>query len=83
VVWPDFGYRKQIARCIPYAVNWQIKELVYTNGVEEKVDLRKLMRIIRASSYRGYLPIETLGPGDPFQKVPLFLKEVEKALRES
>lgn len=74
---------EQIARCIPYAVNWQIKELVYTNGVEEKVDLRKLMRIIRASSYRGYLPIETLGLGDPFQKVPLFLKEVEKALRES
>ncbi len=70
----------EIARCIPYAVNWQIKELVYNNGAEEKVDLEKLFQMIKASDYRGYLPIETLGPGDPFEKVPVFLKDVKKAL---
>ena len=70
----------EIARCIPYAVNWQIKEKVYPNGKEEKVDLKRLFSLINASGYRGYLPIETLGPGDPFEKVPVFLKEVKEAL---
>jgi sugar phosphate isomerase/epimerase len=70
----------EIARCIPYAVNWQIKELVYTNNKEEKVNLDKLFTIIRNSSYNGYLPIETLGPGDPFVKIPVFLEEVRTAL---
>ena len=40
------------------------------------MDLYKLCRIINASNYRGYLPIETLSPGDPFQIVPPFLKLV-------
>ncbi|WP_149243162.1 sugar phosphate isomerase/epimerase family protein [Dyadobacter sp. 32] len=70
----------EIERCIPYAVNWQIKELVYVNDREEKVNLKKLSKIIKASTYRGYLPIETLGPGDPFVKVPIFLKEVREAM---
>lgn len=70
----------EIARCIPYAVNWQIKELVYVNNKEERVNLKKLFALIKASDYRGYLPIETLGPGDPFQKVPVFLREVRQAL---
>ncbi|MBL7734986.1 MAG: sugar phosphate isomerase/epimerase [Chitinophagaceae bacterium] len=73
----------EIARCIPYAVNWQIKEKVYPNGKEEKVDLKRLFGLINASGYRGYLPIETLGPGDPFEKVPMFLKEVKEALYTS
>lgn len=71
---------EEIARCIPYAVNWQIKEKVYPGGKEEKVDLKRLFSLINASGYRGYLPVETLGPGDPFEKVPVFLKEVKAAL---
>lgn len=74
---------EEIARCIPYAVNWQIKELVYRNGAEEKVDLKKLFPLIKASSYRGYLPVETLGPGDPLVKVPVFLDEVRKVLADA
>ncbi len=71
---------EEIARCIPYAVNWQIKENVYPGGKEEKTDLKRLFSLIYASGYRGYLPVETLGPGDPFGKVPVFLKEVKEAL---
>jgi hypothetical protein len=47
------------------------------------MDLYKLCRIINASSYRGYLPIETLSPGDPFQIVPPFLKLVRGALEKA
>lgn len=71
---------KQIAQTLPYAVNWQIKENMYVNGAEVKTDLAKVLAIIKSSSYRGYLPIETLGAGDPKVKVPVFFEEVRKAL---
>jgi sugar phosphate isomerase/epimerase len=73
---------KEIAQTIPYAVNWQLKETMFVNGVEQKTDLDRLMKIIKESGYRGYLPIETLGEGDPKVKVPLFLNEVREAMRK-
>jgi len=73
---------KEIAQTIPYAVNWQLKETLFVNGVEQKTDLDRLMKIIKESGYRGYLPIETLGEGDPKVKVPLFLNEVREAMRK-
>ena len=71
---------KQIEQTVKYAVNWQLKENMYVNGVEVKTDLNKVIAIIKASGYRGYVPIETLGAGDPAIKVPQFLAEVRKAL---
>jgi sugar phosphate isomerase/epimerase len=71
---------EQIARTIPYAVNWQVKENIFVNGLEQKTDLKKLFKIIRESGYRGYLPIETLGKGDPAEKVAKFLIEVKEAM---
>jgi len=72
---------KEIAQTIPYAVSWQLKEILYENGVEQKTDLDRLMKIIQHSGYRGYLPIETLGEGDPKDKVSVFLKEVRAAMQ--
>jgi sugar phosphate isomerase/epimerase len=74
---------QQIVQTIPFAVNWQIKENMYENGREVKTDLAKIMAIIKSSGYKGYLPIETLGAGDPKIKVPLFFAEVKKALEQS
>lgn len=71
---------EEIQKTVPFAVSWQVKELINRNGTEEPVDLSKLMGIIKDSTYRGYLPIETLGPGDPFEKVPVFLAKVRAAL---
>jgi hypothetical protein len=47
--------------------------------------LKKLIQIIRASNYRGYLPIETLSPKGkvyPFTVVPAFQKELRAAIQE-
>ena len=79
------SYRKgdpyqQIAQTITYAVNWQVKENIFVNGIEEKTDLKKLFKIIKNSGYRGYVPIETLGKGDPKVKVAKLLKEVREAM---
>jgi sugar phosphate isomerase/epimerase len=89
----DTGYFKaadpyaEMAKAAPYAVNWQVKQSPL--GVEEEAsaptDLKKLLRIVRASGYRGYLPIETLSPRgggeyDPYKVVPKFLGELRQAI---
>ena len=70
----------QIAQLAPLAATWQIKENLFVNGQEVVTDLPRIMQIVRESGYRGYLPIETLGKGDPRQKVPVFYEQVKKAL---
>ena len=73
---------EEIQKNIKYAVTWQIKENVWINGKETPTDFVKLFTIIKESGYRGYLPIETLGAGDPYQKVPALLNKVKSALQK-
>lgn len=72
----------EIEQTIKYAVTWQIKENVWIDGVETPTDFVKLFKIIKKAGYRGYLPIETLGPGDPYVKVPVLLASVRKAISQ-
>jgi sugar phosphate isomerase/epimerase len=71
---------EEIARLAPFACTWQVKELLYRRGREEKTDLRRVFGILRAAGYRGYAPLETLGKGDPREKVRRFLDEARTAL---
>jgi sugar phosphate isomerase/epimerase len=66
----------EIEKLAPYAVSWQLKENVGYGSKEVPTDLRKVKAIIDRVGYRGFLPIETLGPGDPETKVAKFLAEV-------
>ncbi len=70
----------EIAQCAPFAVTWQIKENMKPNGREIRTDLKKIVQILKDAGYRGYLPLETLGEGDPKLKVRKFLEEVRTAL---
>jgi len=72
---------KEIEQVVPYAINWQIKEKVFINNMETKTDLKKIAAILKNSGYRGYIPIETLGSGDPTEKVTRFYNEVKEAIR--
>ncbi len=75
-----------IARVIPVTVNWQIKELLLSNK-GPKTDLPKLVRIIRAGGYRGYIPIETLTlkgvPYDPRARASELLAGLRAALAQT
>jgi len=73
---------EEIVKNIHHAVTWQIKENVWINDKEQRTDFVKLLKIIKTSGYRGYLPLETLGEGDPYQKVQRLLKEVKEALEQ-
>jgi len=76
---------KDIERVIPYAVNWQVKELL-SDRKGGKIDMVKLVSIIRGSNFRGYVPIETLPlPGkedeyNAYEKVPELLESLREAL---
>jgi sugar phosphate isomerase/epimerase len=70
----------EIALLAPYAYTWQVKELVYRRDKEERVDLKQVARILKDARYRGYVPIETLGPGDPKEKVRRYLDEFRAAI---
>ena len=71
---------EEIKKVANYAVNWQVKELVTINGTIQPMDLPKLMKIIADSNYKGYLPTETLSPGDPKIILPPFLNKVHEAI---
>ena len=68
----------EIRQTVKYAITWQIKEEVFINRKATKTDLDKIKEIIIDSGYRGYLPIETLGEGDPKEKIAVMFNEVKK-----
>ena len=67
---------EEIAKLVPYAVSWQLKENVGYGTKEVPTDLRKVKTIIDRAGYRGFLPVETLGTGDPKVKVAQFIEQV-------
>ena len=69
----------EIEYSVKRAVTWQVKENVWKDGVETPTDFARLAGIIRRSGYRGYLPLETLGPGDPYVKVPALVDKARSA----
>ncbi|HNY39363.1 MAG TPA: sugar phosphate isomerase/epimerase family protein [Bryobacteraceae bacterium] len=66
----------EIAKLQPYAVSWQLKESVWFGAKEVPTDLERVKAIIDKGGYRGVLPIETLGAGDPKVKLARFLEKV-------
>jgi sugar phosphate isomerase/epimerase len=77
-----------IAQVAPHAVNWQVKDLL-NDRKGGKIDMAKLVRIIRESNYRGYVPIETLptlenekniAEYDAYARVAELLNDLRQAL---
>jgi len=78
----DFGSFQQgdpyeeTRKVVDLAITWQLKENVWIDGQRTLTDFARLLPIIRDAGYRGYLPIETLGAGDPYEKIPALLERV-------
>ncbi len=89
----DTGYYKtpdpyvDIALVAPHAVNWQVKQSVFGEDSEVPTDLIRLLKIVRKSGYKGYLPVETLSPQgkpyDPFTVVPAFLAQLRETIAKT
>ncbi len=69
----------EIEKLLPYASNWQVKEHVWYGTRKVEIDLPRLRKIVDKIGYRGFMPIEALGEGDPKEIVKTFLGSVRKA----
>ena len=86
------AWYEAIERILPYSINMQVKTCLvkvkdHRPLPQERTDVKKLMTIIRAAPFRGYVPIETLEelntPYDPFAVLPDFLGKVRQALEDT
>jgi sugar phosphate isomerase/epimerase len=73
----DFGnftgdIYEQYKRCAPLAVTTHAKVTVRQGEGREKVDYRRVVRIMREAGYKGYLSIEFEEPEDPVIGVSCF-----------
>jgi sugar phosphate isomerase/epimerase len=66
-----------IASTAKYAITWQMKEKVFVNETQVETDFTKIVKIVKDCGYKGYLPLETLGEGDPKQKVEALYNKVK------
>jgi sugar phosphate isomerase/epimerase len=71
---------EEIEKLLPYACTWQIKENVWYGQKSTPIDLAKVRAIIDKVGFRGFLPIEALGQGEPTAVVTNFLDKVRKAM---
>jgi sugar phosphate isomerase/epimerase len=70
-----------IARNSRHAISWQLKEKVFVNDTQEETDYIKIIDIVRKCGYRGFLPLETLGEGDPYAKVEALYNKVKSVIK--
>jgi sugar phosphate isomerase/epimerase len=70
-----------IARNSKYAISWQLKEKVFINENQVDTDYSRIIAIVRECGYRGFLPLETLGEGDPAAKIETLFKKVQTVMK--
>lgn len=70
-----------LAKIAPYAVVVQLKTEVHPKGKsKESADLRKLVDILRAVNYRGYVALEYEAAEDPKTAVPKAIDALRKVI---
>jgi len=69
---------QEIEKLVPYAVSWQLKEKVGYGTKEVNTDLPRIKAIIDKVGYRGVLPFEALGTGDPRERIVAFLNQIRQ-----
>ena len=68
-----------LAKLAPYAVTVQVKtEIQKTGQKKEDADLKKLVEMLKAVNYRGYMALEYEANEEPKTGVPKALEELKK-----
>lgn len=69
----------QIAMCLPYAVNFQVKsEITGEDGKRQDSDWDRILNMAAQSGYKGYLALEYEAKEDPATAVPRLLKQLRQ-----
>ena len=72
-----YGDMQKIA---PYAINAQVKVAVAPNGKKEKVDLERIVRILKDADYRGYVVLE-YEEREPLKEIPGYIDQLRKLIQ--
>lgn len=89
-----YDWYRDIALILPYSNNFQIKKKPAGAETQELMDLNRLIRDIRKSPYRGYIPIELLwiskdagSPTSlktpPYEETIEFIKKLKQAMEDT
>lgn len=87
VNWDSGNFRSadpyaDLAKAAPYAVVAQVKTEISPNGVRQEADLARVIGILRATGYRGFVALEYEAQDDPFVAVPRYLGELRRLIRD-
>lgn len=63
----------------PYAVNAQIKVAVTRNGTKEPADLKRMVDILKAAQYRGYVVLE-YEEQEPRKEIPDYIRKLRELI---
>lgn len=70
-----------LARCLPYAVNVQVKVEMQPKGQPQgPADLERLGKMLRDGGYQGFVALEYEAAEDPWEAVPRFLDRLRPLL---
>jgi sugar phosphate isomerase/epimerase len=61
----------------PYAVNAQIKVEMQVDGKKVEADLQRIIKILRAANYSGWVALEYEAAEEPFEAIPRWLKQLK------
>lgn len=79
---PRDGY-KQVAMCLPYALNVHFKEQISNvAGEKEPADWNRLAGMFAQAGYRGYLSLEFEDPDKAAVEVPRYCGELRKLVQK-
>lgn len=74
----DDPYR-DLERIAPYAVNAQIKVAVSRGGKKEPADLKRMVDILKAAKYRGYIVLE-YEEREPWKEIPDYINQLRRLI---
>jgi L-ribulose-5-phosphate 3-epimerase len=77
---PDNAY-DQIALCAPHATNVHFKTAVRVNKQKEPADWPRVLKILGAAGYQGYLSLEYEENEDPLSVVPKLIARLRDTIR--
>jgi sugar phosphate isomerase/epimerase len=69
-----------IATIAPYGVVSQVKTEVYPNNKKQDADLARVVKILKAANFHGYVALEYEAAEDPKIAVPRHVKELRKLI---
>ncbi len=70
----------QIEQCAPYATNVHLKTAVHMNGASEPADWPRVLKLLGAAGYRGYLALEYEATEDPVSTVPKLVSKLRESI---